>query len=230
MRIIGMIGGMSWESTAIYYRAINEETQRLLGGHHNARSIVLSVDFAEIEAHQAAGRWDESAALLRDAAKTLARAGAEILILCTNTMHKVAAAVAEATGATFIHIADPTAAEIRKHGIRTVGLLGTRYTMEQAFYRERIEHGGVRVLIPEQQERDDVHRIIYEELCHGLINETSRARYQEIVRSLAARGAEGAILGCTEIGMLLDSRYVSLPLFDTARLHAMAAVAEAVRN
>lgn len=230
MRTIGMIGGMSWESTAIYYRAINEETQRLLGGHHNARSIVLSVDFAEIEAHQVAGRWDEATALLRDAAKTLARAGAEILILCTNTMHKVASAVAEATDATFIHIADPTAAGIRKQGIRTVGLLGTRYTMEEDFYRRRIEHGGVRVLIPERQERDDVHAIIYEELCHGLINETSRARYQEIVSSLAARGAEGVILGCTEIGMLLDSRYVSLPLFDTARLHAVAAVAEAVRT
>lgn len=230
MKTIGMIGGMSWESTAIYYRAINEETQRLLGGHHNARSIVLSVDFAEIEAHQAAGRWDEAAAVLRDAAKTLAGAGAEILILCTNTMHKVAAAVAEVTDATFIHIADPTAAEIRKHGIRTVGLLGTRYTMDEDFYRERIEHGGVRVLIPEQQERNDVHRIIYDELCHGLIKDASRSRYQEIVSSLTTRGAGGVILGCTEIGMLLDSRYVSLPLFDTARLHAMAAVAEAVRN
>lgn len=225
-----MIGGMSWESTAIYYRAVNEETQRILGGHHNARSVVLSVDFAEIEAHQAAGRWDEAAAMLRDAANALVRAGAEILILCTNTMHKVASAVAEATDATFIHIADPTAREIRKHGIRTVGLLGTRYTMEQDFYRQRIEQSGVDVLIPEQQQRDDVHRIIYEELCHGLVKDASRTRYQEIVSSLAARGAEGVILGCTEIGMLLDSRYVSLPLFDTARLHATAAVAEAVRT
>lgn len=225
-----MIGGMSWESTAIYYRAINEETQRLLGGHHNARSIVFSVDFAEVEAHQAAGQWNEAAAVLRDAAKALAGAGAEILILCTNTMHKVASAVAEATGATFIHIADPTAAEIRKQGIRTVGLLGTRYTMEQDFYRERIEHGGVKVIIPDRRERDDVHGIIYEELCHGLVKDASRTRYQEIVTSLGARGAEGVILGCTEIGMLLDSRYVSLPLFDTARLHAVAAVAEAVRT
>lgn len=230
MRTIGMIGGMSWESTAIYYRAINEETQRLLGGHHNARSIVFSVDFAEVEAHQAAGQWNEAAAVLRDAAKALAGAGAEILILCTNTMHKVASAVAEATGATFIHIADPTAAEIRKQGIRTVGLLGTRYTMEQDFYRERIEHGGVKVIIPDRRERDDVHGIIYEELCHGLVKDASRTRYQEIVTSLGARGAEGVILGCTEIGMLLDSRYVSLPLFDTARLHAVAAVAEAVRT
>lgn len=230
MRTIGLIGGMSWESTAIYYKAINEETQRLLGGHHNARSIVLSLDFADIEAHQAAGQWNEAAALLRDAAKTLVRAGAEILILCTNTMHKVASAVAEATDATFIHIADPTAAEIRKHGIRTVGLLGTRYTMEEDFYRQRIEHSGLKVLIPERQERDDVHRIIYEELCHGLIKNDSRTRYQGIVSSLATRGAEGVILGCTEIGMLLDSRYVNLPLFDTARLHAMAAVAEAVRS
>lgn len=224
-----MIGGMSWESTAIYYKAINEETRRRLGGHHNARSIVLSLDFAEIEAHQAAGQWDEAAALLCDAAKALARAGAEILILCTNTMHKVAWAVAEATDATFIHIADPTAEQIRKKDIQTVGLLGTRYTMEEDFYRRRIERAGIRVLIPEPQERCDVHRIIYDELCHGLIQEESRARYQEIARSLAARGAAGVILGCTEIGMLLADRDVSLPLFDTARLHAIAAVTAATR-
>lgn len=225
-----MIGGMSWESTALYYKVINQETQRLLGGHHNARSIVLSVDFAEIEAHQVAGRWDEAAAVLCEAAKTLAGAGAEIMILCTNTMHKVASAVAEATDAKFIHIADPTAEQIRKHRIQAVGLLGTRYTMEEEFYRQRIERAGLKVIVPERQERDEVHRIIYDELCHGLINEVSRRRYQEIVRSLRARGAEGVILGCTEIGMLLESRDVDLPLFDTARLHAAAAVTEALRT
>lgn len=229
MKTIGMIGGMSWESTAIYYRVVNEETQRLLGGQHSARSIVLSVDFADIEAHQAAGRWDEAAALLCDAAKMVVWAGAEVLILCTNTMHKIAARIAEATEATFIHIADPTADRIRGQGIRTVGLLGTRYTMEEDFYRQRLEHKGLRVLIPERQERDEVHRIIYDELCHGTIRDTSRARYQQTVRSLQERGAEGVVLGCTEIGLLLGDRDVSLPLFDTARLHAAAAVAEAIR-
>ena len=230
MRTIGMIGGMSWESTALYYKVINQETQRLLGGQHNARSVVLSVDFAEIEAHQVAGRWDEAAAVLCEAAKTLAGAGAEIMILCTNTMHKVASAVAEATDAKFIHIADPTAEQIRKHGIQAVGLLGTRYTMEEEFYRQRIECAGLKVIVPERQERDEVHRIIYDELCHGVIKEASRRRYQDIVRSLRARGAEGVILGCTEIGMLLESRDVDLPLFDTARLHAAAAVTEALRT
>lgn len=230
MRTIGMIGGMSWESTAVYYRIVNEETRRLLGGQHNARSVVFTVDFAEIEAHQVAGRWDEAAAVLSDAARALVRAGAEILILCTNTMHKVAAAVAGATDATFIHIADPTADEIRKRGIRAVGLLGTRYTMEEDFYRRRLERKGLEVLIPDTQERDDVHRVIYGELCHGIIKDPSRERYREIVRSLQMRGAEGVILGCTEIGMLLDSGDASLPLFDTARLHAAAAVAEAIRT
>lgn len=224
-----MIGGMSWESTALYYRVINEETQRLLGGHHNARSVIVTVDFAGIEAHQAAGRWDEAAAVLCEAARALERASAEVLILCTNTMHKVAAAVAGATEATFIHIADPTAAEARRQGLQTVGLLGTRYTMEEDFYRARIEQQGLKVLIPERPERDDVHRIIYDELCHGVIKEASRARYQDVVRSLQTRGAEGVILGCTEVGMLLRSHDVGVPLLDTARLHALAAVAEALR-
>ena len=229
MKTIGMIGGMSWESTAVYYRIVNQEIQRRLGGHHNARCIVLSLDFAEIEAHQAAGRWDQAAAMLADAAKSLARAGAEILILCTNTMHKVAAAVSGATEAKFIHIADPTADEVSRHGIRTVGLLGTRYTMEEDFYRQRLEHKGLSVLIPGRQERDEVHGIIYDELCHGIVRNASRDRYRQIVRSMQSGGAQGVILGCTEIGMLLESGDVSLPLFDTARLHATAAVAEALR-
>ncbi|HVS76678.1 MAG TPA: aspartate/glutamate racemase family protein [Steroidobacteraceae bacterium] len=230
MKTIGMIGGMSWESSAIYYRAVNEETHRLLGGQHNARSILFTVDFADIEAHQVAGRWDEAAAMLCDAARSLAGAGAEILILCTNTMHKVASEIADATGATFIHIADPTADAVRTCGIQTVGLLGTRYTMEEDFYRRRLESKGLKVLIPQRAERDEVHGIIFDELCHGLITDSSRARYREIVRSLQARGAEGVILGCTEIGMLLKSDDVSIPLFDTARLHAAAAVAEAIRG
>lgn len=230
MKTIGMIGGMSWESTAVYYRIVNQEIQRRLGGHHNARCIVLSLDFAEIEAHQAAGRWDQAAAMLADAAKSLARAGAEILILCTNTMHKVAFAVSGATEAKFIHIADPTADEVSRHGIRTVGLLGTRYTMEEDFYRQRLERKGLSVLIPEVRERDDVHGIIYDELCHGVIKEASRDRYRQIVRSMQSGGAEGVILGCTEIGMLLESGDVGLPLFDTACLHALAAVDEAIRD
>lgn len=224
-----MIGGMSWESTAVYYRVINEETQRLLGGQHNARSVTFTVDFADIEAHQASGRWDDAAALLCAAARALVKAGAEIMILCTNTMHKVASAVPGATDARFIHIADPTAEEILRRRIGTVGLLGTRYTMEEDFYRRRLEGKGLKVLIPDSVEREDVHDVIYRELCHGIVNDTSRAKYRDIVKSLQARGAEGVILGCTEIGMLLRSGDVTLPLFDTARLHALAAVAEAIR-
>jgi aspartate racemase len=230
VKTIGMIGGMSWESTALYYRIVNQEIHRRLGGHHSASCIVFSVDFADIEAGQAAGRWDDAARMLAGAARSLARAGAEILILCTNTMHKVASAVSDATPARFIHIADPTADEVRRLGIQTVGLLGTRYTMDEDFYRQRLERKGLSVLIPEGRERDDVHGIIYDELCHGVIKEDSRDRYRQIVRSLQSAGAEGVILGCTEIGMLLESRDVDLPLFDTARLHALAAVDEAIRT
>lgn len=230
MQIIGLIGGMSWESTAIYYRIINEETHRLLGEQHNAKSILYTVDFADIEACQTENRWDDAAELLAGAARTLANAGARIMVLCTNTMHKVAPSIVRAAGpATFIHIVDPTVSEIRRRGISSVALLATRYTMEQDFYRERLEERGLRAMIPEEAERREVHRIIYEELCRGVVTEESRRTYRGIVQDLKRRGAEGVILGCTEIGMLLGPNDTGIPIFDTARLHALAAVHEALR-
>ncbi len=230
MRTIGMIGGMSWESTATYYRIVNQETHRRLGGQHNAHSLVYTVDFADIEAHQAQGRWNEAGELLAGAARALAGAGAEILILCSNTMHKVAAAiVAAAPAAQFIHIADPTAEDIGRQGIATVALLGTRYTMEEEFYRGRLEGLGLSVLIPDAAERAALHRIIYEELCHGMVADASRAMCRNIVRSLERRGAGGVVLGCTEIGMILEQRDADVPLFDTTYLHALAAVRAALR-
>jgi len=228
MKTIGMIGGMSWESTAVYYRIVNQETNRILGGQHSASVIVYSVDFADIEACQAQARWDDAASVLCKAAQALVSAGAEILVLCTNTMHKVATAIRASTAATFIHIADPTTDAIVQQGLSRIGLLGTRYTMEQAFYQERLAQQGLQVLVPSEEERQDVHTIIYEELCHGTVRDASRARYQEIVRSLARRGAEGIVLGCTEIEMLLGRCDVDLPLFDTTRLHALAAVRAAL--
>lgn len=228
MKVIGLIGGMSWESTAVYYRLINQGVHQALGGHHNAKSIIYTLDFADVESCQTEGRWDDASALMVRAAEVLSKAGAEILILCTNTMHKVAASVSSATHARFIHIADATADEILKQGISRVGLLGTRYTMEQEFYRGRLEGRGLTVLIPDEQERDDVHRVIYDELCHGVVSDTSRARYQDVVRSLGRRGVDGVILGCTEIGLLLAGGDVDLPLFDTTVLHATAAVKESL--
>ena len=229
MRIIGLIGGMSWESTVRYYRVINEETHRLLGGQHNAKSILYTVDFAEIEACQAQDRWDDAAALLAGAARALVQAGAELVLLCTNTMHKVAPAIAEAAGtATFIHIADPTAEQIRAQRLSTVALLGTRYTMEQDFYRGRLEEKGVRTMIPQEAERKALHRIIYEELCHGRVTPAARETLRAIIGSLRHQGAEGVVLGCTEIGLLLSQDDIDIPVFDTAHLHALAAVREAL--
>ena len=229
VRTIGLIGGMSWESTAAYYRRINEEVNRRLGGQHNAKSLMATLDFAEIEACQAEGRWDDAGALLASAATTLASGGAEIMLLCTNTMHKVADYVSNATSAEFIHIADPTAAAIQREKLLTVALLGTRYTMEQDFYRGRLEARGLTVLVPDRVQRERVHEIIYDELCLGKVLDESRREYQAVVRSLQARGATGVILGCTEIGLLLKPGDVAVPLFDTTRLHALAAVDAALR-
>ena len=229
MRTIGLIGGMSWQSTVMYYRVINEETHRLLGGQHNARSILYSVDFADIEACQAQDRWEDAGALLAGAARTLVQAGAGIVLLCTNTMHKVAPAVAQAAAtAQFIHIADPTAEAIHRHHLASVGLLGTRYTMEQDFYRRRLEEQGLRTMIPQETERKALHRIIYEELCLGRVTEASRHAVPAIIGSLQRAGAEGVIFGCTEIGMLFGQDQIDMPLFDTARLHALAAVRAAL--
>lgn len=229
MRTIGLIGGMSWQSTLTYYRVINEQTHRLLGGQHNAKSILYTVDFADIEACQAQSRWEDAAALLAGAARTLVQAGAGIVLLCTNTMHKVAPAIAQAAAAAqFIHIADPTAEEVHRHHLTCVGLLATRYTMEQDFYRGRLEEQGVRTMIPQPAECKALHRIIYEELCLGRVTEASREAVRGIIASLQHAGAEGIIFGCTEIGMLFGPGDIEMPVFDTARLHALAAVRAAL--
>ena len=231
MQTIGLIGGMSWESSAEYYRLINEAVNDQLGGLHSAQVLLYSVDFAAIEELQHAGEWDRAGAILADAARRLERGGADFIILCTNTMHKVAAAITGAVTIPFVHIADPTAEQIRAGGYATVGLLGTRFTMEQEFYCGRLEgEHGLRVVVPDEADRATVHRIIYDELCLGQIEEESRAEYRRIMARLVERGAEAIILGCTEIMLLVGAADATVPLFDTTRLHAEAAVAFALRG
>jgi aspartate racemase len=225
MRTIGLIGGMSWESSAEYYRMINEEVRSRLGGLHSARSVMFTVDFAPIERMQHEGRWDEAGEVLAEAASSLERAGADCLVLCTNTMHKVADAITTASRLPFLHIADTTAQAIRAQGVRRVGLLATRYTMEQEFYRGRLsERHELEVLVPEAAERSVVNQVIYDELCLGVVREESRAQYRSIMRGLVERGAEAIILGCTEITLLVTQADSDVPLFDSTRLHALAAV------
>ena len=221
MKTLGLIGGMSWESTIPYYRIINETVRERLGGLHSARLILYSVDFHDIERLQQAGAWDEAGRILADAARALEAAGAEGLALCTNTMHKVAAAIEAAVTIPLLHIADPTAAAVKQAGIRTVGLLGTRFTMEQEFYRGRlmVPH-GLTVIIPDPADREIVNRVIYEELCQGEARAESRAQYREIMQRLVEAGAEGIILGCTEIALLVRPEDAPVPLFDTTGLHA----------
>lgn len=229
MKTLGLIGGMSWESTVPYYRTINQTVKEQLGGLHSARLLLYSVDFAQIEKLQHAGDWDAAGAVLADAARSLKAGGAQLLVICTNTMHKVADAVETASGLPLLHIADPTGEAIRAHGFTRIGLLGTRFTMEQDFYRQRlVERHGLEVLVPEADERDIVHRVIYDELCQGEIREESRAQYRRVMASLVARGAQGIILGCTEIGLLVGEGDASVPLFDTAALHARAAALAAL--
>jgi aspartate racemase len=226
-----MIGGMSWESTLVYYRIINEAVRERLGGLHSAKSILFSVDFAEIEALQHAGRWDAAQSILVQAAQSLVRAGADLVIICTNTMHKLADGVAAGVAIPLLHIADPTAEAILAAGMDTVALLGTRFTMEEDFYRKRLEDRyGLRVLIPDAVQRQTVHDIIYSELCLGRIRESSRQAYLRIIDGLVARGARGVILGCTEIGLLVGSDSCPVPVFDTARIHAEAAVDTALTD
>ena len=225
MKRIGLLGGMSWESTAEYYRFVNEAVRDRLGGLHSADCIMRSVDFAGIETLQREGRWDEAGAALADEARALEAAGAELLVLCTNTMHRVAGEVAAAVGVPFIHIADATAAAVRSHGLSRVGLLATAYTMEQDFYVGRLRDlHGLEVLVPDAGERRIVHDVIYRELCVGVIRDDSRDRYRRIMAGLAERGAEAILLGCTEIELLVGPDDSNLPLFDTTRLHAEAAV------
>lgn len=221
MKTIGLIGGMSWESTIPYYRQINERIKERLGGLHSAKVVLYSVDFHEIERLQHAGDWDAAGRVLADAARSLTAAGADFLVLCTNTMHKVAPAIEAAVDIPLLHIADPTAAAIRAAGVSTVGLLGTRFTMEQAFYKERLEEKfGLRVLTPAESDRQVVHRIIYDELCLGQICDESRQEYRRIIAALVEQGAEAVILGCTEISLLVGPADASVPLFDTTALHA----------
>ncbi len=224
MKTIGLIGGMSWESTVLYYRIINEEVKRRLGGLHSAKCILYSVDFEEIERYQKTEDWSSAARALLDAAMRLERAGADFLVLCTNTMHKVADEIEANVRIPFLHIAEATAAEILIKNIKTIGLLGTKYTMEQEFYRRRLEENGIRVIVPEEKERDIIHRVIYEELCLGEILEESRDQFRQIIKALVERGAEGIILGCTEIGLLVKPEDSPVPLFDTTRIHALKAV------
>ena len=225
MKVIGLIGGMSWESTVPYYCHINELVKQRLGGLHSARIVLYSVDFHDIEKLQHAGRWDEAGAILAAAAQALVAAGADFIVLCTNTMHKVVGAIESAVTIPMLHIADATAAEIQRAGLRRVGLLATRFTMEQDFYRGRLEsQHGIEVVVPEQAERELVHRVIYDELCLGTIRVESRECYREIIRNLVKRGAEGIIYGCTEIGLLVSQADSPVPVFDTAQIHAAAAV------
>jgi aspartate racemase len=223
MKTLGLIGGMSWESTALYYKLINEAVKQRLGGLHSARLLLHSVDFHDIEALQRAGDWDEAGRRLATIARSLAGAGAEAIVLCTNTMHRVAEAVERAAPIPLLHIADPTARAVKAAGLSRIGLLGTRFTMEQAFYAERLRRHGLEPLVPDEPDRGTVHDIIYGELCLGVVKDASRDAYRRVIDRLLARGAQGIILGCTEICMLIGEKDLAVPAFDTTRLHAVAA-------
>ena len=221
MKTIGLIGGMSWESTLPYYRIVNERVRDRLGGLHSARIVLYSVDFDEVERLQHANDWDAAGRLLAHAAVGVEAAGADFLALCTNTMHRVAPAIEAAVAIPLLHIADPTAAAVKAAGLRTIGLLGTAFTMEQPFYRDRLaDRHGLRVVVPDAEERAHVHRVIYDELCRGRIEAASRDAYRRIMAKLVACGAEGIILGCTEISLLVSPQDATVPLFDTTALHA----------
>ena len=230
MKTIGLIGGMSWESTVPYYRVINETVRERLGGFHSAKLVLYSFDFHEIEQMQSSGAWDESGRMLAQAARSLEAAGADFIVLCTNTMHKVADAIESAVSIPLFHIADPTAQEINKNGLTKVGLLGTRFTMEQDFYRGRLrDQHHLDVLIPDEADRGIVHKIIYDELCMGLVRDGSRMEYRRIIQRLVDQGAQGVILGCTEISMLVGPSDSPVPLFNTTSLHARKAAEYALK-
>ncbi|MFJ1757012.1 aspartate/glutamate racemase family protein [Kitasatospora sp. NPDC088134] len=228
MKTIGLLGGMSWESTAAYYRLLNELVRERLGGLHSAKCVLYSVDFAEVERLQAAGEWQAAGELLAAAARDVAAAGADLLLICTNTMHKVAGQVADAVDIPLLHLGDATARAVLAAGVRRVGLLGTAFTMEQDFYRDRLAAHGLDVLVPDAPGRAAVHRIIYQELCLGVVREESRATYREVIAGLVAAGAEGVVLGCTEIELLIGPGDSPVPVFPTTRIHAEAAVEAAL--
>jgi len=229
MKLIGLIGGISWESSVEYYRHINRTVAERLGGLHSGRVVLYSVDFDEIEKAQYDGRWDDAAEVLADAGQALVRAGAEILLVCANTMHKVADKIEARAGLKLLHIGEVTGQAIVKQGLKTVGLLGTRFTMEEQFLRGMLEDRfSLRVLVPDKEDRETVNRIIYEELCKGKIEASSREAYVGVIDRLVQKGAEGIILGCTEIPLLIGPEHVNVPLFDTTALHAQAAVDQAL--
>ncbi|MDR5874602.1 aspartate/glutamate racemase family protein [Halomonas sp. CUBES01] len=228
MKTTGLLGGMSWESTQTYYRMLNQGVAEQLGGFHSAKIVLYSVDFAEIETLQRQGDWEAMADILANAACSLAAAGADFLVIGTNTMHKVAAEVEAASGLPLLHIAEATADILAQQGIDRVGLLGTQFTMEQPFYRQRLEARGIEVIVPEPEQREVIHRVIYQELCRGTINPASKEAYLDVVATLSARGAQGVILGCTEIGLLINQSDTPVALFDTTEIHAQRAVAWAL--
>ncbi len=231
MQTIGLIGGMSWESSAEYYRIINQETNRRLGGAHSAQCLMFSFDFDEIKHLQHAGDWDRLAESMKEAALRLERGGADFIVVCTNTMHRLADAISSAVNIPLLHIADPTADRIKASGFRRIGLLGTAFTMEQDFYKGRLqEHHGLDVIVPDEDDRRVVHEIIYKELIFGQVRPESRQVYREIIARLIERGAEGIILGCTEIMLLVKDEDSAVPLFDTTTIHAVAAVDRALQR
>ncbi|MBE2260400.1 MAG: aspartate/glutamate racemase family protein [Rhodobacteraceae bacterium] len=231
MKTIGLIGGMSWQSTIPYYRIINETVQERLGGLHSAPLLLCSVDFQPLEELQRRGDWSAAGALMAQAAQSLDAAGADFLVLCTNTMHRVAPAIEAAVALPLLHIADPTADEIQRAGFSRVGLLGTRFTMEQVFYRERLQQRqGIDVVLPDAADREIVHRVIYDELCAGQLRDASRDEYRRIIGRLVAKGAQAVILGCTEISLLVNAADAAVPLFDTTRIHATTAAEYALAD
>jgi aspartate racemase len=228
MKTIGLLGGMSWESTALYYRLINEETRRRLGGLHSARIVLVSLDFQEVEVLQSRGDWAAAGELLAGAARRAESAGADFLLICTNTMHKVADEVAASIDIPLLHLAEATASRIVDAGIGTVGLLGTRFTMEHEFYKGKLQERGIEVLTPPATGRKLIHRVIFEELCVGVVRTASRVQFVEIIDDLIQRGAEAVVAGCTEIGMLVNEQHTDVRMFDTTRIHAEQAVALAL--
>ncbi|WP_188207551.1 aspartate/glutamate racemase family protein [Alkalibacillus aidingensis] len=230
MKTIGIIGGMSWESTTTYYKLINQEVNQQLGGLHSARCIIYSVDFDEIEKYQSSGDWEKAGAILSDAAQSLERAGASFLVMATNTMHKVIETMEKAVSIPILHIADATAKEIRKVGINHVALLGTKYTMEQDFYKGRLFDQGLQVTVPNLDERNRINDIIFKELVQGEIKESSKAFYLKVINHLRSEGVGAVILGCTEIGLLISQQDLEIPVFDTTDIHAKAAVNEALMS
>lgn len=230
MKTIGLIGGMSWESTVTYYQIINEVVKEELGGLHSAKCLLYSVDFQEIEECQAGGDWERSGEILGDAAENLEKAGADFIVICTNTMHKVVPQIQKRIQIPVLHIAEAAAKKLIEQEIHTVGLLGTKYTMQQDFYKDKLIQNGIRVIIPCDEDMEIVNTVIYQELCLGIISEESRKRFVEIIDRLSAEGAQGMILGCTEIGLLVRQQDTNVPLFDTAAIHATEAALEAVKD